>query len=139
MDKGRIVDLIEGVQNNLEFLVNKSVEVISKSLICDGNISTYRNMYQEMGKAGENEKRIKEEIGKKVSENVKLDKHKLSGDFIDYGTMAQIIKGSVYIIREPSVFFDKLSRIEDALNKIQECLDMNSESTETTIKGDLNE
>lgn len=131
MDKDKITEIIDGAKYQLELITHNYVKIISKSLICDGNISTYRNMYQEMGKAEENEKRIKEEIGKKVSENVKLDTHKLSGDFIDYGMMTQVIEGSVCIIPEPSIFFDKLNYLEDALNKIQERLDSENETNIT--------
>ena len=71
---------------------------------------------------------IKDEIGKKVSESTIFDRKSLTGNFIDYENGAQIIEGRVYIIPEPSIFFDKLDNIEGALNSIKERLDAESES-----------
>ncbi len=139
MDKEKITEIIDLAKYQLELITRNYVKIVSKSLICEDNFLTYNNMYHTMGNIAENEKRIKDEIGKKVSESTIFDKKSLTGNFIDYENGAQIIEGRVYIIPEPSIFFDRLNNIEGALNNIKERLDMDSESTETTIKGDLNE
>lgn len=143
MDKEKITEIIDRAKYQLELITRNYVKIISKSLICEGDsIIKYNSMYQITGNTEKNEKIIKEEIGKKISENVIFNKRDLEGDFIDYGKAAQIIEGRVYIIPQPSVFFDKLNNIEGALNSIKEHLDAESETTETIItpvKGDSNE
>lgn len=115
MDKNKITKIIEDTQNQLEFIANKSIETISKSLICTSDTSGYDTLPSD--------ERIKEEVGKEVSTRVKLNRYRLNGDFIDYGNKTQIIEGSVYVIHEPAFLFDKLNHIHDALNSIHECLD----------------
>ena len=139
MDKEKITEIIDRAKYQLELITRNYVKIVSKSLICEDNFLTYNNMYQTGKNIAENEKRIKEEIGKKVSESTVFDKKSLTGNFIGYENGAKIIEGRVYIISEPSIFFDKLNNIEGALNSIKEHLDSNSETTETTIKEDSNE
>lgn len=140
MDKEKITEIIDRAKDQLELITRYYVKIVSKSIVCEGDgVIKYSNMYQIMGNTEKNEKIIKEEIGKKVSESVIFNNKDLEGDFIDYGKAAQIIEGRVYIIPQPSVFFDKLNYLEDSLNKIKERLDADSETTETTVKEGLNE
>ena len=115
-----IKSLIKDSKKQINSLVYDSIEVLRKSYVSfkDMGASSYipPDEYKRINNA-----KIAEDIGREVAKNVTFKT--VVHNEVSPASNMEIIESEIYILPQPSVFFEHIYQLEDSLNKIMKFIE----------------